>query len=90
MHPGEFCITEVQRDRRMRTSEHARTEMRYGEGTSRRTPCPTEIEGGVAMSKVLRGLAAGWGAKKMGGGCLSTILVFVLLWWLLGHFNLFR
>jgi hypothetical protein len=42
------------------------------------------------MSKVLRGLAAGWGAKKLGGGCFTTILVFIILWWLLGHFSLFQ
>ena len=44
----------------------------------------------ASMSKLLRGIAAGWGAKKLGGGCLSTILVFVLLWYLLGHFQIFR
>ena len=37
------------------------------------------------MSKILRGLAAGWGAKQLGGGCFTTVLVFVLLWWLLGN-----
>ena len=42
------------------------------------------------MSKLLRGLAAGWGAKKLGGGCISTILIFILLWWLLGNFEIFR
>jgi len=42
------------------------------------------------MSKLLRGVAAGWGAKKLGGGCLSTILVFFVLWWLLGHFRIFQ
>ena len=37
------------------------------------------------MSKLLRGLVAGWGAKKMTGGCgCAGILVFLLLWWLLG------
>ena len=41
------------------------------------------------MSKLLRTLAAGWGAKKLGGGCLSTILVFIVLWWILGSFDLF-
>jgi hypothetical protein len=46
--------------------------------------------GEYAMSKLLRGLAAGWGAKKMGGGCISTILIFLLLWWLLGNFDIFR
>jgi hypothetical protein len=42
------------------------------------------------MSKLLRGLAAGWGAKKLGGGCLSTIIIFVVLWYLLGNFAIFR
>ena len=42
------------------------------------------------VSKLLRGVAAGWGAKKMGGGCLSTVIIFVVLWYLLGHFNIFR
>jgi hypothetical protein len=42
------------------------------------------------VSKLLRGIAAGWGAKKMGGGCLSTIVIFIVLWYLLGHFNIFR
>lgn len=42
------------------------------------------------MSKLLRGLAAGYGAKKLGGGCFGTILVFILLWWLLGHFGIFK
>jgi len=42
------------------------------------------------MSKVLRGLAAGYGAKKLGGGCFSTVLVFILLWYLLGNCDMFR
>jgi hypothetical protein len=42
------------------------------------------------VSKLLRGLAAGYGAKKMGGGCLGTILMFILLWWLLGNFGIFQ
>jgi hypothetical protein len=41
------------------------------------------------MSKILRGAAAGYGAKKLGGGCLSTVLVFIVLWWLLGNFEIF-
>lgn len=36
------------------------------------------------MSKLLKGLAAGYGAKKLGGGCISTILIFIILYWLLG------
>ncbi len=42
------------------------------------------------MSKVLRGLVAGAGAWKLGGGCLSTILIFIVLWLLLGNFNIFQ
>jgi hypothetical protein len=48
------------------------------------------LQEGRTMSKLLRGVAAGWGAKRLGGGCFSTILVFFLLWWLLGNFDLFR
>jgi hypothetical protein len=42
------------------------------------------------MSKLLRGLAAGYGAKKLGGGCFSTILIFLILWYILGHFRIFQ
>ena len=42
------------------------------------------------MSKLLRGIAAGDGARKLGGGCFSTLLIFLLLYWLLGHFGIFR
>jgi hypothetical protein len=37
------------------------------------------------MRGLLRTLLAGWGARKLGGGCLSTLLIFILLYWLLGH-----
>ncbi|WP_420457644.1 hypothetical protein [Rubrivirga sp.] len=37
------------------------------------------------MNNLFRGLLAGYGAKKLGGGCFSTILVFVVLWVLLGQ-----
>lgn len=47
-------------------------------------------QAGTSVSKLLRGLAAGYGAREMGGGRLTTILVFPLLWWLLGSFDLFR
>jgi hypothetical protein len=36
------------------------------------------------MRGLFRALLAGWGAKKLGGGCISTILIFILLYWLLG------
>jgi hypothetical protein len=42
------------------------------------------------MSKLLRGLAAGWGAKQTGFGCVGTIIVFGILWWVLGHFHIFQ
>lgn len=42
------------------------------------------------MSKLLRALVAGYGAKKLGGGCISTVLIFLLLWWLLGQFGMFQ
>ena len=41
------------------------------------------------MSKLLRGAVAGHGAWKLGGGLFGTIIVFVLLWWILGHFGIF-
>jgi hypothetical protein len=37
------------------------------------------------MSKILRGAAAGWGARKLTGGCgCLGILTFIALYWLLG------
>ena len=39
------------------------------------------------MNNFFRGLIAAWGAKKLGGGCLSTIIIFVLIWTLLGKCN---
>ena len=37
------------------------------------------------MNNLFRGLLAGYGAKKLGGGCFSTILIFIVLWVLLGQ-----
>lgn len=36
------------------------------------------------MNKLVRGLIAGYGAKKLGGGCLGTIVVFIIIWYALG------
>lgn len=36
------------------------------------------------MSKIVRGLVAGWGAKKLGGCGCGGILLFILFWYLLG------
>lgn len=44
------------------------------------------------MKDIFRALAAGWGAKKLGGGkcgCIGTIIIFIILYILLGPvFNL--
>jgi hypothetical protein len=37
------------------------------------------------MHGAVRGGLAGLGAWKLGGGLISTILVFLLLFWLLGR-----
>lgn len=39
------------------------------------------------MNKFIRALIAGYGAKKLGGGCLSTVLVFIIIYYLLGQCN---
>ena len=44
----------------------------------------------AVLSKVLRGVVAGWGAKKSGCGCIGTIVVFFVLWTLLGSFKIFQ
>ena len=42
------------------------------------------------MSKLLRGLVAGYGAKKAGGcGCFG-IIVCISLWMVLGNFRIFQ
>jgi hypothetical protein len=37
------------------------------------------------MRGLFRTLLAGYGAKKLGGGCISTIIIFIILYWLLGR-----
>jgi hypothetical protein len=40
----------------------------------------------LAMNKFLRTIIAGYGAKKWGGGgCLGTIVVFIIIYYALGH-----
>lgn len=39
------------------------------------------------MNNFFRGIIAAWGAKKLGGGCLSTIVIFILIYSLLGKCN---
>lgn len=36
------------------------------------------------MRNLVRGLIAGYGAKKLGGGCITTVIIFIILYWLLG------
>ncbi len=63
-------------------------------GALQATAATMRTEGYLSkMSKLARGLAAGYGAKKLGGGCgCFGILIFILLWWLLGAsgIDLFR
>lgn len=37
------------------------------------------------MQNWLRGLIAGVAAWKWGGGCLGTVLLFIIIYWALGH-----
>ena len=37
------------------------------------------------MNDLFRGVIAGVGAKKLGGGCLGTALVFIIIWVTLGQ-----
>ena len=36
------------------------------------------------MNNIFRALIAGWGAKKLGGGCVGTVIVFIIIWVVLG------
>ena len=37
------------------------------------------------MNSFFKTLIAGYGAKKLGGGCFSTILIFIVIYWALGN-----
>ncbi len=37
------------------------------------------------MRNIFRALLAGYGAKKLGGGCITTVILFIILFWLLGY-----
>lgn len=39
------------------------------------------------MPNWLKALIAGYGAKKLGGGCFSTILIFIVIYYALGQCN---
>jgi hypothetical protein len=36
------------------------------------------------MNNFFRALIAGYGAKKLGGGCFSTVIIFIIIYSLLG------
>ena len=38
------------------------------------------------MNGFFKTIIAGITAKKLGGGCLSTIIIFIIIYWLLGKF----
>lgn len=52
------------------------------------TKCLSKEE--TTVSKILRGVVAGWGAKKSGCGCIGTVVMFFILWVLLGNFQIFQ
>jgi hypothetical protein len=37
------------------------------------------------MNNLFKGLISGYGAYKLGGGCLSAIVIFVVIWLILGQ-----
>ncbi len=37
------------------------------------------------MNGFFKTIIAGYSAKKLGGGCLSTVLIFVIIYYALGH-----
>ncbi len=39
------------------------------------------------MNNFFRTIIAGYGAKKLGGGCLSTVIIFFLIYYALGQCN---
>jgi len=41
----------------------------------------------LTMNNIFKALIAGYGAKKLGGGCFSTILIFIVIWYALGQCN---
>lgn len=39
----------------------------------------------VQMNNFFKALIAGYGAKKLGGGCFSTVLIFIVIYYALGQ-----
>ena len=38
------------------------------------------------MNGFFKTIIAGFTAKKLGGGCITTVIIFVIIYWLLGKF----
>ncbi len=38
------------------------------------------------MNSLFKTIIAGYGAKKMGGGCIGMIIIFIIIYYLLGRF----
>ncbi|CAM4013501.1 putative membrane protein [Flavobacterium sp. PL12] len=38
------------------------------------------------MNGFFKTIIAGYGAKKLGGGCFGTIIFFIIIYWILGYF----
>lgn len=54
------------------------------QGLSRPVPQSQKMQ---IMNNLFKGLIAGYGAMKLGGGCLGTIIVFIIIWVALGQCN---
>ncbi len=39
------------------------------------------------MNNLFKGIIAGVAANKLGGGCLSTVVIFIIVWLALGQCN---
>jgi len=37
------------------------------------------------MNNIFRAIIAGYGAKKLGGGCIGTIILFIIIYMVLGQ-----
>jgi hypothetical protein len=77
-----------------RTRRGARLEREFTSGcSSSGVHAEVQCLGGVGpfvgeetgMRDLLRGGIAGIAAWKLGGGCISTIIIFLIIFWLLGY-----
>ncbi len=37
------------------------------------------------MNNFFRGIISAYGAKRLGGGCISTVILFFVIWMVLGY-----